>query len=334
MNYHQQLYTFFNMPTLLQSINSLIDNITVTDKQEENISSSVNNITKTLEDDESLNLKETFLNGSYERDTIIRPLDDIDIFAVLDEDKWIDDYGSLPSPQTVLTKIKNFLEKQDDYKGKVKQDRPCVTVELSNKSFDILPAFEFGEIGYQIPNYDLESWTLAYPKTLSESLAQAQKNYDYKLKNIVKVVKYWNRLNDKIIPSYYIEEIAIKIFYYDKFNNYENSIRKWFNEAVNHLESEKFKSETEFDKFKKKLEKTKDKLNDAKEYLDNRSENDAKKIWKEIFQREFPIIDEEEAKLFSKSLSEGSLKIASTGALSTTVGQSISSSKGFFGDVH
>lgn len=322
------------MPTLLQSIQSLIDNITVTDKQEENISSSVNNITSTLEDDETLNLKETFLNGSYERDTIIRPLDDIDIFAVLDEEEWKDEYGNLPSPQSVLSKIKNFLDKQNDYNGKVKQDRPCVTVTLSNKSFDILPAFEFGETGYQIPNYDLASWTLSYPKTLTESLNEAQRNYNYKLKDIVKVIKYWNRLNDKIIPSYHIEEIAIKVFYYNTFSNLEKSIRKWFNEAEYHLESNKFKSENEFDKFKKKLEKTKNKLNDAKELIDNKNEAEAKKIWKGIFEKEFPIVDEEEAKTFSKSLSEGSLKIASSGLLSTATGKTVSASKGFFGDVH
>ncbi|PVV55069.1 SMODS domain-containing nucleotidyltransferase [Chryseobacterium sp. HMWF035] len=321
------------MPTLLQSIQSFIDNITVTDKQEENITSSVNNITSALEDDETLNLKETFLNGSYERDTIIRPLDDIDIFAVLDEEKWCDEYGNLPNPQSVLSKIKNFLDKQNDYQGKVKQDRPCVTVELSNKSFDVLPAFEFGEMGYQIPNYDLASWTLSYPKTLSESLSNAHKNYNYKLKNIIKAIKYWNRLNDKIIPSYHIEEITIKVFYYYSFTNYEQSIRKWFNDAELHFESNKFKSDSEFDKFKNKFEKTKNMLNEAKYYLDDKNESEAKKIWKEIFQKEFPIIDENEAKSFSQSLSEGALKISSSGALSTSVGKSVSASNGFFGDL-
>jgi len=322
------------MPTLLQSISKLIDNISVTDRQEENITTSVNNITSTLENDETLKLKETFLNGSYERDTIIRPLDDIDIFTVLDDKEWKDRYGNLPNPQSVLSKIKNFLDKQNDYNEKVKQDRPCVTVILSNKSFDILPAFEFGELGYQIPNFDLASWILTYPKTLSESLVEAHRNYSYKLKDIIKAVKYWNRLNDKIIPSYHIEEIAIKVFYYDSFTNLEKSIRKWFDEAVDHIEINKFKSENEFDKFMKKLEKVKKQLNEAKEHIDSKNEVEAKKIWKEIFGKEFPIVNEEEAKAFSKSLSEGTLKIASSGLLSTVTGKTVSASKGFFGDVH
>lgn len=322
------------MPTLLQSIQTLIDNISVTDKQEENISSSVNNIVSTLVEDDTLHLKETFLNGSYERDTIIRPLDDIDIFAILNDDDWKDEYGNLPNPQSVLSKIKNFLDKQHDYSGKVKQDRPCVTVELSNKSFDILPAFEFGNIGYQIPNYDLLSWILSYPKELTDSLNEAHRNYSYKIKDIIKAIKYWNRLNNKIIPSFHIEEIAIKIFNFDTFTNYEKSLRKWFNEAEYHLDSQKFKSQNEFEKFKEKLSNTKDKLNEAFKFLEDKKEADAKKIWKEIFQKEFPLVDEEEAKNFSKSLSEGSLKIASSGMLSTSVGKSVTASKGFFGDVH
>ena len=115
--------------TLLQSIDRLIENISITDKQEKNIKSSVENITNTLEKDDTLHLKETFLNGSYERDTMIRPLDDIDIFVVLDESYWKDDFGVMRKPQSVLDKIKDFLNDQNDYKGKVRQDRPCVTVE-------------------------------------------------------------------------------------------------------------------------------------------------------------------------------------------------------------
>ncbi|MEN5380639.1 nucleotidyltransferase [Sphingobacterium kitahiroshimense] len=320
------------MATLLQSIKTLVDNITVTDKQEENILSSVNNITSTLESEDKLYIKEIFLNGSYERDTNIRPLDDIDIFAVLNEEDWVDEYGNLPNPQSVLTKVKNYLDKDSDYQGKVKQDRPCVTVELSNKSFDVLPAFEFGEIGYHIPNYDLMSWIPSYPKTLSESLATAHRNYSYKLKDIVKVIKYWNRLNNKLIPSFHIEEIAIKIVHFATFTNYEEAVRSWFTDAITHLEETKFKSSYEFENFIKKLEKSKLKIIEAKELLDSGLEIDAKKIWKDIFQKEFPIVDEEEAKNFSKSLTEGALKITQAGLLSTSMGKSVTASKGFYGD--
>lgn len=318
------------MATLLQSINQLIDNITVTDRQEENIKQSLSNIEGYLKDKESgLSIERTFTNGSYERDTNIRPLDDIDMFAVLKFDDWKDEYGNLPNPQSVLTKFKNYLNGLNDYKDKVKQDRPCVTIELSNKSFDILPSFEQATGGYLIPNYDLKSWTYSYPEKLTTDLDSVHKLRNYKIKPTIKAVKYWNRENNKIIPSYHVEEVAINTFQINDFSNYEESIRLWFNNAEYYLQSSKFKSTDDNTAAIKKIKKVKDKLNDAKKKSDLGKEGEAMQIWKDIFGREFPTVDEEEAKNFSKSLSEGSLKIGSTGALSTAVGSAIGASKGF-----
>ncbi len=322
------------MATLLQSIQVLIDNITVTDRQEENIKQSISNIDGYLKDKENgLFIERTFTNGSYERDTNIRPLDDIDMFAVLKLDEWKDDYGNLPNPQSVLTKFKNYLNSLNDYKGKVSQDRPCVTIELSNKSFDILPSFEQSMGGYLIPNYDLKSWTYSYPEQLATNLDNIHKTRNYKVKPTIKAVKYWNRENEKIIPSYHLEEVAINTFQINDFINYEESIRLWFNNAEYYLQSSKFKSTGDHEAAINKIKKVKDKLNDAKKKYEEGKEGDSMKIWKDIFGREFPTVDEEEAKNFSKSLSEGSLKIGTAGALSTTVGNAIGASKGFYNGI-
>lgn len=319
--------------TLLQSITQLIDNISVTDRQEESIQSSLSNLDGHLtNEDNDLHVKRTFTNGSYERDTMLRPLDDVDMFAVLDKDEWKDDYGNLPSPQSVLTKIKNYLNGLDDYKDKVKQDRPCVTVKLSDKNFDVLPAFEQFGGGYLIPNYDLKSWTFSYPEQLTTDLDNIHRQRNYKVKPTVKVVKYWNREIGKLIPSYHIEETAISIFQLNSFTNYEESVRLWFNNAQYYLQSNKFKSSDDYDTAIKKIKKVKEKLNDAKTKYDDGKEQEAKEIWKEIFGKEFPCVDVEEAKNFAKSLSEGSLKINSNGMLSTSTGMAIGASKGFFGD--
>lgn len=320
--------------TLLQCISGLIENISVTDRQEESIESSLSNLESHLKDKENnLNVKSTFTNGSYYRDTILRPLDDIDIFAVLNADKWKDEFGNLPDPQSVLTKIKKYLNDQSDYKDKVTQDRPCVTVKLSDKNFDVLPSFEQLGGGYLIPNYDLKSWTYAYPEKLTTDLDDVHRLRNYRVKQTVKAAKYWNRENNKLIPSYHIEETAINIFQSYNFTNFEESIRLWFNKAEYYLLSDKLKSKDEYDKSVSKLKKAKDKLNDAKEKYDGGKEDEAIAIWKELFGKEFPTVSDDEAKSFSKSLSEGSLKISSSGALSTSVGTTISASKGFFGDI-
>jgi hypothetical protein len=274
--------------TLLECIRGLIDNVSVTDRQEESIKDSLSNLEDHLKDDENdLHVTKTFTNGSYERDTIIRPLNDIDLFAVLDRDAWKDENGNLSSPQSVLTKIKTYLNDQPDYKDKVSQDRPCVTVKLSDKNFDVLPSFEELGGGYLIPNYDLKSWTYSYPEQLTKNLDNIHRERNYKVKPTIKAVKYWNREKGKLIPSYHIEEAAISIFTLYDFTNFEQSIRIWFNNAEYYLLSNKFKSNDDYTTSIKRIKKVKDKLNEAKEKYDDGKEDEAIQIWKDIFGKEF-----------------------------------------------
>lgn len=321
--------------TLLQSINTLIDNITVTDRQEENIKNSLANIVWHLKTkDNNLHVIETFTNGSWERDTIIRPLNDIDLFAVLNFENWKDSNGNYPSPQSVLSRMRNFLNNQVDYKDKVCQDRPCVTIKLKDKNFDVLPSFPQPGGGYLIPNYDLSGWTFSDPKQLTKDLDDTHKQRNYKLKSVIKVIKYWNKeINGKYIPSYHIEEASISMFKLNSITNFESAIRLWFENAEFSLQPQKFKSNDQYSTALKRVRKAKDKLNEAWKLCEAGKESEAKLIWKEIFVREFPSPDVEEAKKFSKSLSEGSLKVAATGALSTSTGMAMAASKGFYGDV-
>jgi hypothetical protein len=320
--------------TLLQSINHFIDNISVTDRQEDSIKTSLDNIYYHLmKKDNNLYVERTFTNGSYDRDTIIRPLNDIDIFAVLKLDDWQDENGQLPKPQQVLTKIKNFLNGIAEYKDKVKQDRPCVTLQLSDKDFDILPCFELSVGGYQMPNDDLSGWTYTYPEQLYKELEAVHKLRSYKVKQVIKAVKYWNRNLDKLIHSYHIEEVAISIFNVQDYKNFKEGIQIWFNNATYYLDSYKFKSDDYYAKAKANINAVIEKMNEAEEECANNEEGKAQLIWKDIFGRDFPTIDPAEAKNFSRAIAEGNLKVASTGILSTSAGYAIGASKGYFGGI-
>lgn len=320
--------------TLLQAINQFVDNISVTDRQEASISSSLDNIYWHLKKkDNELYVSRMFTNGSYDRDTIIRPLNDIDIFAVLKLDEWKDEYGRLPSPQTVLSRFKNYLNGLADYKDKVYQDRPCVSIELSDKQFDILPCFEVFGGGYQIPNYDLTGWNYSYPDQLYRDLEAVHKLRNYKVKQIIKAVKYWNRDLDQLIPSYHIEEAAINIFNLNSFTNFKIGIEIWFDNSEYYLQQAKFKSSKNYDRAIENIKKANKRLKDAAVKYEDGKEGEAILMWKEIFGRDFPTIDAEEAKNFSQAISEGSLKVASTGLLSTVAGYGISASRGYHGGI-
>lgn len=317
------------MATLLQCIDEFIDNITVTDKQEENIKASVGALSDYLKHEDSpLSVTSTFTNGSYERDTNIRPLGDIDVFAVMDLKQYQDEFGRIPNPQSVLSKIKNWLEKNDDYKGKISQDRPCITIELSNKTFEIIPSFpQNGSSSYWIPDEDLSNWIITNPESHTNRLNSINSQRKYLVKKVIKAVKKWKRDINLNLPSYHIEEVAIDLFFTNDITNIRDGIEKWFRYAPNMLQSSRFKSVEEYQKAVEKIKKTDKKFNDAQQ---KRDEDDAIAIWKDIFGTDFPVTTTEEDKAMSKSLSEGTLKVASTGILGAK-GSSVPPSKGFYG---
>lgn len=320
------------MSTLLQSVDKFIDNISVTDRQEDNIDASFNNLKDFLLDKESgLSVRDVFLNGSYARDTIIRPLDDIDLFAVIDISDYSDN-GAAPKPQTVLTKFKNYLNNIHDYEDKVKQDRPCVTIHLSDKNFDVLPSLRKAGALY-IPNDALTGWTFTDPKTHTARLNEINKRRHYKVKGVVKAVKQWKRENSQNIPSFHIEEVAIEVFNFYDFSNYEEGIRLWFEKAESYLKTDRFNSYDEYDKVKKKIGKVRDSLTEAKKLNDDKKVGEAKKIWQNIFGRDFPVLDEEEAKNIADASKNGNLRYSSITGLSTIAGSVMAASKGFYGDV-
>lgn len=190
--------------TLAQSVEQFISNITITDKQTANISAAYGNLQRTLVNSgNGLYAIKTFQQGSYDRDTIIRPLDDIDIFLVLNQSAYFS-FNQLENSQSVLTKLRAFLDNQHDYKGKVKQDRPCVTITLSDKRFDILPCFGDDYYGYKIPARDLRSWTITNPVKHSNELTRVNGASSGNIVPAIRAIKHWNRENGKIIPSYHI----------------------------------------------------------------------------------------------------------------------------------
>lgn len=317
--------------TLEKAIDKFVENITVTDKQEDVIDSAFSNIESLLLDEDcNLSVKDVFLNGSYVRDTMIRPLDDIDVFAVLDAADYYEN-GERPNPQSVLTKFKNYLGGLPDYKDKVSQDRPCVTIELSKLKIDVLPALrEYGAL--HIPNESLTEWVLTAPKTHTSKLDTVNSLRDGKVKDIVKVVKSWKKQNDYKIPSFHIEEIAISIFNICSFSNLEEGIRKWFKYAKSYIMIDRFNTENQYNAALKAINAVADELSDAKSKLDDKKEAEAIKIWHDIFGNDFPTISEEEAKRMSSLLSEGKLRYGAATGLSAMSGHAVAASKGFYGE--
>src|ERR1017187_6068999 len=109
--------------TILQGFEQLKQNLEITDLQAETVSTRQQNVRAALDD--GLNVLETFLTGSYRRNTMIAPLKeaDVDIMAVMDPS-----YYQWDGQASLLDKVKRVLLKQYTSTPKISRDGQAVTI--------------------------------------------------------------------------------------------------------------------------------------------------------------------------------------------------------------
>lgn len=153
-----------------------------------------------------------FRSGSYGHGTSLSGVSDIDYLAVLPTKSLKKNSG------TTLTKVKESLAGRFPNTG-VHVDRPAVVVPFSNGSqrHEIIPADYVGNHNgyrvYDIPDRNNE-WMRASPSAHNAWVNSANKAHGGKLKQLIRLVKYWNNRKSAGLRSFYIElrvtEYAIK----------------------------------------------------------------------------------------------------------------------------
>lgn len=157
-------------------------------------------------------VQNTFLTGSYKKNTMIRPPNDVDMFVVLKADQ-----ESL-NPQTVLDKLKKDIAAVPNYANStIRQDRPCVVVDLSHCKFELTPVIKsnFLSTRYKIPQKQLLGLGLNWmeiedPNVFGTRLSQRNEALGGKLIPLIKMMKKMksqNKIND--IKSFDMEQKAV-----------------------------------------------------------------------------------------------------------------------------
>jgi len=186
---------------------------------------------------EAFAIEHDFLTGSYARDTKTKPLKDVDIFCVLKEEEhhYRDERSSV-----ILADIEKVLVERY---GRNKVEPPVafsVTVNfgvtvLDGKtddkimSFDVVPAFPKKDY-YEVPNpMDSAGWTATNPRVHYDLAVEANAAYSGEWKGMVRMMKAWNRQNDKPInPSFLIEVMALQLLYPDFGGDYRYEMKAFF----------------------------------------------------------------------------------------------------------
>lgn len=137
---------------------------------------------------------DTFLSGSYAKHTAIRPATgdkkrDVDIIVVTS-------YSSNTSSADVLTELKDVLSQKDIYNSATIQ-RHSVGIEMGGISVDVVPVIvdEEDDQLYYVGDRDTGKWSMTDPKGHKTWSTEVNKDNNNEYKPLVKILKWWRRVN-------------------------------------------------------------------------------------------------------------------------------------------
>lgn len=183
-------------------------------------------------------LKDQFQFGSSTRGTILpRSMNedsDIDYMIVFNDDESV--------PQTLLDRLKRFAE---TYYGKseIYQSSPTIVLELNHIKFDLVPARVAFWNPFKIPDGN-GGWRGTNPNDFNDKLNRMNKEHSNLIKSTIRLVKYWNAVNDNVYDSYLLEQRIVDLafrgcknqkeyfFYAIDSLSVENDFVQWRKDAV------------------------------------------------------------------------------------------------------
>ncbi len=201
--------------------------------------------------------------GSFARSTKIRPLNDIDVLVLLNGyqtqadqsqsdpyEYWLrikdqsaplakfpDDYGYVNSIK-ILNKFRDSLYKVANYKkAEMHRRQQAVTLSLSTYPwvFDIVPAvpidnYEGSGIAYYLIPDGNGDWIRTDPRKDQTLVTETNQKLGGDLLPTIRLLKAWNkRITKPVLPSYYFENLVIKVFQQAwSITSFPNAIKYFF----------------------------------------------------------------------------------------------------------
>jgi hypothetical protein len=189
--------------TIFDAFRQFKANLEITSLQENITSTRQQNVRDAVATD--FQLLETFLTGSYRRNTMIAPLStaDIDVFLVLDAK-----YYGKQNQQSLLSSVMTTLKKKYPSTPKVKPDGQAVTITFTDFKVDVVPGFYRSGGGFLIPDANLGRWISTNPKTHVELWSASNKEHEGALVPLIKMMKCWNRSNGDLFRSFHLEVLV------------------------------------------------------------------------------------------------------------------------------
>jgi hypothetical protein len=164
------------------------------------------------------------LIGSAAKDTMIRPVDDVDVLAVFGNAQAVYNRYRWNSQQ-FLYRVKNAL---DDYRVEVVGARGQA-VRLFYQSpphADIAPVLPVDSGGYYLPAGD-GTWVFTNPDYDQTWLNERHTALNYQLKSMIRLAKAWNQAHSRHFKSFHLEVMVASTFS-SLGPNHRDALKIWF----------------------------------------------------------------------------------------------------------
>lgn len=150
-------------------------------------------------------IQQIFLNGSYARNTVIRPIKDVDIIVVVGPD-WLD-----CSPHSAMESLRRKLAQRYDQRRTLRQRR-AVRVTLFDMQLDVLLGVTDSgmDLPLWIPDRKQETWIKTHPKAQLALTSELDRVSIGNYTRLVRLLKAWScaRVASRYRPASFIIECA------------------------------------------------------------------------------------------------------------------------------
>jgi hypothetical protein len=189
--------------TVKEAFRQFGTNLEITSLQESTTSTRQKNVRDALAQDFAV--LDTFLTGSYRRNTMIAPLKtaDIDVFVVLDAK-----YHAADNQYALLSSVMSTLKKEYPTTPKIKPDGQAVTITFTDFKLDVVPGFYRTGGGFLIPDANHGRWISTDPKKHVDLWSASNKAHDGSLVPLIKMLKCWNRAKGELFRSFHLEVLV------------------------------------------------------------------------------------------------------------------------------
>lgn len=222
--------------TVEQAFREFEAKIALTDSQRDKMTSRASRAKELLEtsfaSDCSAPLRTTILMGSGARNTIIRPLDDIDVLVVFDnKDSVFDQYRH--DSQAFLYWVRKRIDVRTEVQKVGARGQAVRLFYKDGLHVDIAPVFSWSQGGYALPAGD-GSWLTTCPAKQQQWANDREATLSDQFKRRVRILKRWNNEHSKRLGSWHLE-VMVGTAFKTMSPNHRLGVQKFFEWADGYL---------------------------------------------------------------------------------------------------